>query len=116
MKKRIAIANFGLMLAVLFAMLFQSLHSFEHIAAEFTEEHCYHEYGATKTEITHQHHKADHCIICDFSFSNFIPAEAFAFRPVFFQQQIPYFATVPEVPFSFSGSVYSLRGPPPTIV
>jgi hypothetical protein len=111
MKKKIAILNFVLSAAVLFAMLFQSFHSYEHLAKQLSEKHCAHEHHS-KAEITHQHHGAEHCFVCEFNFSSFVAPEIFSFESYSSHKEIPYFHASVETPASFSGSTYSLRGPP----
>jgi len=115
MKKKIAILNFVLSAVVLFAMLFQSFHSYEHLAKQLSEKHCLHEHHS-KAEITHQHHGAEHCFLCEFTFHSFIAPDVFSFEVYFSHTEIPYFIASVETPQSFSGSLYSLRGPPAFIV
>jgi hypothetical protein len=116
MKKRIAIINSTLMVAVLFSMLLQSVHSFEHLSNLFYEKQCHHKYTG-QTEISHQHHPFDKCFVCEFTFSAFITPPGFSYTQHFVQGLIPYCFPAPtETIFSFSGSSYSLRGPPSAIV
>lgn len=116
MKKRLVIVNSVLMMIVLFAMLLQSLHSFEHISQLFSKKECHHKYTG-QTEISHQHHPFDHCFVCEFTFSNFITPDTFSYNLHFITGLIPYCFLVPtEIIYSFSGSSYSLRGPPSAIV
>ncbi|MFT3793682.1 hypothetical protein [Flavobacterium sp.] len=116
MKKKFALLNLSLLFAVLSSILFQSVHSFEHIVAEFTEHKCEHSHATGKDQITHQHHNFDHCYSCEFSFSNFVAPQIFEFSFFAPYKTIPYFFTVPETPTAFSGSSYALRGPPFFIV
>ncbi|WP_309640080.1 hypothetical protein [Flavobacterium sp.] len=116
MKKRFAIINSTLMVAVLFSMLLQSVHSFEHLSKLFSEKQCHHKYTG-QTEISHQHHPFDKCFVCEFTFSTFITPQTFSHTPHFTIGLIPYCFFAPtEIIFSFSGSSYSLRGPPSAIV
>lgn len=103
--------NVVLSAAVLFGMLFQSLHSYEHLAKQLSEKHCIHEHH-TNAEITHEHHGAEHCFICEFNFSTFTTSEIFTFNFFTPHKEIPYFYASAESPQRFSGSLYSLRGPP----
>ncbi|MDN3675637.1 hypothetical protein QWY99_21630 [Flavobacterium branchiarum] len=112
MKKKQFIISFSLAMTILFSMLFQSVHSYEHIVQEFSEKQCHHEYNVTNTEITHQHHNFDFCYVCHFALSSYITPEKFTFQVPFFQDEIPYFFPFSEKPVLFSGSLYSLRGPP----
>lgn len=103
------------MLAVLFSMLLQSVHSFEHLSKLFSEEKCHHKYTG-KDEITHQHHPFDHCFVCEFTFSSFLEAQTLSFQSHSISREIPYFFTSTQTTERFSGSAYSLRGPPKFIV
>jgi putative component of membrane protein insertase Oxa1/YidC/SpoIIIJ protein YidD len=41
MKRKWVIVNFCLMITVLFAMLLQSIHSYEHVISQLTEKQCH---------------------------------------------------------------------------
>ncbi len=56
---------------VLFAILFQSLHSAEHLVAQLSEEHCHHDHNDGNAQFTHEHHGHKHCFVCEYSFSSF---------------------------------------------
>ncbi|MCD0474431.1 hypothetical protein LPB87_08480 [Flavobacterium sp. EDS] len=112
MKRKQLIISISLTMTVLFSMLFQSFHSYEHIVQEFSKKQCHHEYNVTNTEITHQHHNLDYCYVCHFAISSYITPERFTFQLPVFHDEIPYFFTFSETAISFSGSLYSLRGPP----
>ena len=73
MKRKLQLLNFGMGLIVLFAILFQSVHSFEHLAKQLSEKQCHHKYHSHKTEINHSHHNFDKCFVCEFAFSSYIP-------------------------------------------
>lgn len=111
MKKRSGIINLVFAIAVLFAVLFQSFHSFEHLAKQFTEKKCHHAHKSV-AEITHQHHNFDHCGICDFTFSSFVSPDAIAFHSFASYIAIPYYFSKTETPDFYSGSSHSRRGPP----
>lgn len=112
MKKRLAFLNWSLLIAIVSSIVFQSMHSFEHIVAEFAAHKCDHPHDTGKDQITHQHHNFDHCFSCEFSFSNFVAPEIFSIRFFAPYKTIPYFFTASETPHAFSGSSYALRGPP----
>lgn len=113
MKKKFAIINFSLMIAVLFAMLFQSLHSYEHLIAQFSEVKCHQKHIAFGTQVTHEHDNIDHCFACEFTFSHFISSNLNCFKLsnslVFFKNTFFYLKKIN--PF-YNGISYSLRGPP----
>jgi hypothetical protein len=116
MKKKFVIVNYFLMVAVLFSMLFQSLHSYEHLVKQLSQEICSHKYNSSK-EITHQHHNFDRCFVCDFSLSSFVSVEIYHLD--FKQTNIPsgytFFKSRAIIQF-FKGSLFGLRAPPIFIV
>ncbi len=116
MKKRQLILSVSLALTVLFSILFQSIHSYEHIVKQLSEKQCHHDYNDPSGEITHQHHNYDLCYVCHFAFGSYIVPEEFSIQFGTFHKEIPYFFAFSENIFSFSGSAYLLRGPPQTIV
>jgi hypothetical protein len=104
-------------LAVLFAIVLQSAHSFSHLEKEFTTKECHHKYAKNKTELTHAHHNFDHCFVCEFTFSTSIRSDFPAFN--FKKAQIPVsysFFYSKEITQSFRGSLFALRAPPSFIV
>ena len=112
MKKNKLIVSLSLVVTVLFSMLFQSLHTYEHLAKQLSEKQCHHKYNVTGTEITHQHQKVDHCYVCEFALGSYITPKDFSYQLYSSSLEIPYFFTATETVISFSGSLYSLRGPP----
>lgn len=117
MKKRQFIINFSLMIAVLFSMLFQSFHSYEHLSKKLSEKFCNHKYNLNKTEINHQHKGFDHCFLCEFTLSTFIATEISFFEyksPILFTANYLYYSN--ENAQFFKGSLFSLRAPPSCIV
>ena len=112
MKKNKLIVSLSLIVTVLFSMLFQSLHTYEHLAKQLSQKQCYHKYNVTGAEITHQHQKVDHCYVCEFAFGSYITPKDFSYQLYSSIEEIPYFFTTAEKVISFSGSLYSLRGPP----
>lgn len=113
MKKKQLILSFTLAITVLFSILFQSFHSYEHLAKQFTAKECVHHYNSyNHTEITHHHQTLEVCYVCHFSFSNYITPIAFVFQILDFQNVTFYFSKTFETVISFSGSLYGYRGPP----
>lgn len=110
-KKKQYIINLSLAVAVLFSILFQSFDSISHLRETFSTKKCHHTYNS-KAEITHQHHSFDHCYVCQFGFSSFVTPQKYSFAFLGGNYNIPYFFTYTESIFSFSGSLYSYRGPP----
>ena len=111
MKQKQLLIRFFFALVLLGSLVVQSFHGLEHLEKQFSEKICTHK-QLNPTELTHQHKGFEQCLVCAISFqSGIISAK--------FQSQI---ATTPEVAthyffksqlvFSFSGSTYSLRGPP----
>ncbi len=112
MSKRKIIQSAFMAITVLFAILFQSLHSYEHISKTFSEEKSAHHYSEFEKNSSTQVHDSDHCFVCDFTFSSFVTTESFTFSLQFPQQEIPYFFNNPEAFISQNKIVCSLRGPP----
>ena len=116
MKKKSVILNSFLMFAVLFAILLQYVHSYEHLAKQLYEKKCFHKYNSGK-EITHQHHNYDRCFVCDFTLSSFISAEIshFEFKKINIPSGYSFFKYGETSQF-FKGSLFALRAPPSFIV
>ena len=113
MKKRVLIVNTILGLIVLFSILFQSFHAMSHLEKQFVAKHCSHKYNHSKTEINHAHHDFDHCFTCEFTFSSSLEIEttiiALKYNSLFYN---PSFLNTSEGIVFYSGSSFSLRGPP----
>jgi hypothetical protein len=116
MKKKQLILSFSFAVTVLFSILFQSIHSYEHIVKQLSEKQCHHDYNDPNGEITHQHHNYDLCYVCNFAFESFIVPESFSFQFHSFTSEIPYFFPLSQKIFSISNPSYLLRGPPVSIV
>jgi hypothetical protein len=112
MKKKFSIFSFVLTFTVLFSMLFESLHKYEHVAAQLAEVQCVHEKNSA-TEITHQHHNYDFCGVCAHKLSTF----TFSFQTAFDLVVLDHFSKSAdfkskEITQFFKGSLFALRGPP----
>ena len=113
MKKKHIITNVLLSIALLFSILFQSIHSFEHHSIGLAEKNCHHSDSKNKKELTHWHSIAEKCPTCDFSFSSFTTTP-------FFMLQFPnksvattFYSFLSHQHSSFfTGSLFSLRAPP----
>ena len=112
MEKCSKLFNTLVSVAILFAIVFQSVHSFEHLVKQILEKKCFHN-RHFHTEITHQHKSLDQCFVCEFTFSSYVitPSENFEFEvnPHFFKDD-SYFDTAFN--YYFKGISYPLRGPP----
>lgn len=113
MKRKLQLLNFGMGLIVLFAILFQSVHSFEHLAKQLSEKQCHHKYHSHKTEINHSHHNFDKCFVCEFAFSSYISLSKkeinFSNKEIVTKYSFEYSR---EIFSCFKGSLFSLRAPP----
>jgi hypothetical protein len=116
MKKKFVIVNYFLAVAVLFSILFQFVHSYEHLAKQLSEKDCHHKYTSSQ-EIMHQHHGFDHCFVCHFSVSSFVASEisSFEFQKITIPSGYSFFKSK-EITQFFSGSLFALRAPPVFIV
>lgn len=112
MKKKFVLINALMSIVILFAILFQSFHSYEHLVNQITEKKCLHKHVSDK-EITHQHKHFDKCFVCEFAFSSYISSniQSFSFPNDFYVFRKDFYSTK-ESNLYFSGISYSLRGPP----
>jgi hypothetical protein len=116
MKKKFVILNAFLAATVLFAILFQFVHSYEHLTKQLSEKECRHKY-TSRQEITHQHHDIEKCFVCHFSVSSFIASDIdhFEFQKTTFPTGYSFFKSK-EITQFFKGSLFALRAPPIFIV
>jgi hypothetical protein len=96
----------------LLSILVQSFHAHVHHYEEVAQHYCHHDNEGNKTQITHKHYKAESCSVCHFSFGNYISSEIVHYQFYSNYKLIPYFLVTAEKIITFSGSLYSLRGPP----
>ena len=116
MKKKFVIINFLLAIVVLFSILFQSVHSYEHLIKQVSEKHC-HDKPTSDSQITHQHHNFDHCFVCDSILGGFIAPSISQFQITKNQIATGYsFLDSKEIVNFFKGSLFALRAPPCFIV
>ncbi len=99
------------MLAVLFTVSYQSVHTFSHKhhqKAECCDDS--HHFSFKTSEKTFSEN--EDCPICDFEFVAFLSPEVlhFSFFPSFFE--IPYQFNSNESCITFEGNSFYLRGPP----
>jgi exopolysaccharide biosynthesis protein len=117
MNKKLLLSNFIVVFAMAFALLFQSIHSVEHLHQIVTEKACVHSETNSKTNFTHEHHGLDKCSLCDFTFSQFtsFKKEVFDFCTYNHtsQKNVSLYETIKP---NFEGSLFSHRGPPFFIV
>ncbi len=111
MKQKHFLIRFFFALVLLGSLVLQSLHGLEHLEKQFLEKVCEHK-QLNSTELTHQHKGFEQCLVCAISFQSGIISTKFQF-PIATTPEVAthFFFKFPTV-FSFSGSTYSLRGPP----
>lgn len=68
MKKKLQLLNLGLMLAVLFAVSYQSLHAFSHHITEDVEHH----HVKSNKNLVYKVSEKEDCLVCDFKFAAFL--------------------------------------------
>lgn len=97
------------MATVLFALLFQSLHSYEHF---IDDKIAAHQLDTQNQDVHVNDHNHQNCFVCEFTLNHFVnpTIAAFTFETSF--EAISYHFFFNETPSFFSGSQYSLRGPP----
>jgi hypothetical protein len=117
MKRKLFLTNALMGLMILFAIFFQSIHSFEHLVKQLFEKQCEHVYNHHKTEIGHGHDGLEKCFVCEFAFSNYTstPVKSFAFRNKEVVTLYAFFYSK-EITQKFRGSLFALRAPPSFIV
>ncbi|MGM8361631.1 hypothetical protein ACSV4D_06935 [Flavobacterium sp. ARAG 55.4] len=101
-----------LAIVVLFSVLFQSFHSYEHLEEQLSHKFCQHDSTRNKSELTHEHKIVEHCAICQFAFGSCLYPKFISYHFFSDFRAIPFFATNPKEIFSFSGSLFAHRGPP----
>ena len=97
------------MAAVLFTILFQSVHRYGELVANYFE-HSKKEFQS-HDHLTHQH-SDDDCSVCDFNFWFYLEPSVLTYRFDFPIKPKPYLYSQTEINSCFSGSLFSLRGPP----
>jgi hypothetical protein len=109
--------GFFLAWLILFSILVQSIHSTEHLAEEISRTHCDHEYDNSHNTINHAHDGSATCFTCEFTFSIATTSSQCSFvqgQPLNQTEQLRFFYTSPLK--TFTGSLFSHRGPPHFIV
>jgi hypothetical protein len=116
MKKKFLILNYLMPVVLLFSIVFQAVHSYEHIEEQFSEKKCLHR-QVSNHELTHQHQTFEHCFVCDFALNNFVTQDFlyFNFENIAVTSQSP-FSNSKEITLFFRGSLFALRAPPSFIV
>ncbi|WP_165396068.1 hypothetical protein [Flavobacterium sp. J27] len=110
MKQKIAILNFVLMLSVILAVSYQSLHILCH-HSNHAIENTIGSSNKEKSKIASITEK-EQCHICDFKFASFLSPKIFTYSFYFPFKESPYSFSVKEALSFFCGSLFSLRGPP----
>lgn len=109
MKQKIAILNFAVMLAVILAVSYQSLHILRHHSNPTIENL---DTSSNKKHLHIQITEKEQCHVCDFKFASFLSPKIFTYSFYFTFKESPYSFSVKEALTFFSGSLFSLRGPP----
>lgn len=104
--------SIGLGLAFVFTLLFPAIHEVEHFQTERAIAVCVHQKSTQKNELTHQHASLKACAVCAFSLSPLQLAEQNFYPPLTLAVENKVIVFYAEHPGFFSGSFYSLRGPP----
>lgn len=113
MKNKKSIINVFLSLAVLFAIVLQNVHAYEHHFHQNTEQLVKIKTTTNKSTISNGHDFVEKCNLCDFHFSsftaiNFSSIEYFTAKATVYSVAF-YHQIFPSV---FNGSFFSLRAPP----
>lgn len=97
------------MIAVLFAVSYQSVHAFSHHHDSNLENH---KTEKSLTSLNKTFSEKEDCPICDFKFTSFLKTEIFNFKHYTFFKESPYSFSIKEATSFFCGSLFSHRGPP----
>lgn len=113
MRGKLRLVNAAMGLMILLAILFQSAHSFNHLANQLSKKYCHHIYHDHQTELHHGHDGLEKCFTCEFAFSNSDKTESYSFSLInksFYNKS--FFGYNSENIFIYNGSSFLLRGPP----
>lgn len=113
MENKKNIFNFLFIGMVLFSILFQAFHSYEHLLEQISKEICFHENKENQTNFTHAHTNIENCLVCHFSFSPFKTAEGYfskLYKTEFSTNYIFFYSKV--ISILYKGSLFALRAPP----
>jgi PP-loop superfamily ATP-utilizing enzyme len=112
MKKKFSLLNLVLTIALLFSILIQSIHSYEHVLKQFSEKKCHHKL-TSGTEITHQHNKVHTCYLCSFTVSSFLATDSNSSElDSLVVNSGNSLSVSKEITQFFKGSLFALRAPP----
>ena len=113
MKKKASIIHVFLSLAVLFAIVLQNVHSYEHHFQQNSEQFVKSKTSTNTSTISNAHDFVEKCSLCDFHFNNFTAID-FSSIEYFFDKSMPYSVAFycHLFPSVFKGSFFSLRAPP----
>jgi len=110
-KKKLLYMNLFLMLAVLFAVSYQSIHTFSH-NHHLKSESCDDSHHLTFKTSEKTFTESDDCPVCDFKFAAFLSTEVLHFNLIPSFYEIPYQFISNESCVTFEGNSFYLRGPP----
>jgi hypothetical protein len=110
-KKKLLYINISLMLAVLFAVCYQSVHSFSH-EHHHLNERCAESHHFTFKVSEKTIAESNDCPICDFKFVVFLSPEVIQFDFITSYYEIPYQFNSNESCITADGNSFYLRGPP----
>jgi hypothetical protein len=98
---------------VLFSILFQSFHSYEHILEQIQKKVCFHESNENKADLTHAHIGYENCLVCHYAFSPYEFANSFCAILIISEDFIDAdFNFYQKVSLLYKGSLFALRAPP----
>jgi hypothetical protein len=110
-KKKLLHINIGLILAVLFAVCYQSVHALSHehqLKTECCDDTHHLPFKSSEKTVT----ESEDCPVCDFKFAAFLSAEVFHFDFIPSFYEIPYQFNSNESFITADGNSFYLRGPP----
>lgn len=96
------------MFVILLLTVFQSIHTYQHLAADFLAE----SHSCKHHDHSHFHADDEECAICDFTLGFYVAPATFHLGVYASFLELPYQFNNPSIPTSFVGSMYAHRGPP----
>lgn len=97
------------MSSVLFAILFQSWHSYAHFSENKT---LLHKADSHDKDLHQKNHHNEKCFVCEFTFNSFLASKTSCYVHVFEFIKVCHQFPLSVTPDISSRSTFSLRGPP----
>jgi len=110
-KKKLFYTNIFLIVALLFAVCYQSVHAFSHehhLKTACCDDSHHLTFKSSEKTVT----ESEDCPVCDFKFAAFLSPEVLQFDFISSFYEIPYQFNSTESCITANGNSFYLRGPP----